>query len=82
MNQLSKKEKAIVTDLPGTTRDLLESEIILEGIPLTFIDTAGIRETENIIEKIGISRTQKALRNADVITLIYELRSYCRYLQL
>ncbi len=72
MNRLSKKEKAIVTDLPGTTRDLLESEIVLEGIPVTFIDTAGIRETENIIEQIGISRTQQALNQADLIILIFD----------
>ena len=72
MNRLSKKEKAIVTELPGTTRDLLESEIILEGIPVTLIDTAGIRVTENIIEQIGISRTQKALNDADLILLIYD----------
>jgi len=72
MNRLSKKEKAIVTELPGTTRDLLESEIVLEGIPVTLIDTAGIRATENIIEKIGISRTQKALNDADLILLIYD----------
>ncbi len=72
MNRLCKREKAIVTDLPGTTRDLLESEVVIEGIPVIFIDTAGIRDTENIIEKIGISRTQQALKNADVITLIYD----------
>jgi len=72
MNRLSKKEKAIVTDLPGTTRDLLDSEIILEGIPVTFTDTAGIRETDNIIEKIGISRTQQALNQTDLIVLIFD----------
>ena len=72
MNRLSKKEKAIVTDLPGTTRDLLESEIVLEGIPVTFIDTAGIRETENEIEQIGISRTQEALKRTDLIILIFD----------
>ena len=72
MNQLSKKEKAIVTDLPGTTRDLLESEIVLEGIPVTFIDTAGIRETKNIIEQIGISKTQQALKQTDIIVLIFD----------
>ncbi len=72
MNRLSKKEKAIVTELPGTTRDLLESEIILEGIPVTFTDTAGIRETDNIIEKIGISRTQQALNQTDLIVLIFD----------
>jgi len=75
MNRLSKKEKAIVTDLPGTTRDLLESEIVLEGIPVTFIDTAGIRETENIIEQIGISRTQEALNQTDLIILIFDYSS-------
>ncbi len=72
LNRLSKQEKAIVTDLPGTTRDLLESEIVLEGIPVTFIDTAGLRETTNIIEKIGISRTKKTLFQADLIILIFD----------
>ena len=72
LNRLSKQEKAIVTDLPGTTRDLLESEIVLEGIPVTFIDTAGLRETNNIIEKIGISRTKKTLIQADLIILIFD----------
>ena len=72
MNRLSKKEKAIVTELPGTTRDLLESEIVLEGIPLTFTDTAGIRKTENIIEQIGITRTQKALQQTDLVILIFD----------
>ncbi len=75
MNRLSKKEKAIVTDLPGTTRDLLESEIVLEGVPVTFIDTAGIRETKNIIEQIGIDRTQKALNQTDLIILIFDYSS-------
>ncbi len=72
MNRLCKREKAIVTDLPGTTRDLLESEVVIEGIPVIFIDTAGIRDTENMIEKIGIARTQNALKNADIITFIYD----------
>ena len=72
LNRLCKQEKAIVTDLPGTTRDLLESEIILEGIPVTFIDTAGLRETRDIIEKIGISRTKQTLIQADLIVLIFD----------
>ncbi len=72
LNSLCKQEKAIVTDLPGTTRDLLESEIVLEGIPVTFIDTAGLRETKNIIENIGISRTKKTLIQADLIILIFD----------
>ena len=72
LNRLSKQDKAIVTDLPGTTRDVLESEIVLEGIPVTFIDTAGLRETQNIIEKIGISRTKETLSRADLIILIFD----------
>ena len=72
LNRLCKQEKAIVTDLPGTTRDLLESEIVLEGIPVTFVDTAGLRETKNIIEKIGISRTKETLIQADLIILIFD----------
>ena len=72
MNRLSKQEKAIVTDLPGTTRDVLESEIILEGIPVTFFDTAGLRETKNKIEKIGIARTKETLIQADLIILLFD----------
>ena len=64
-----------MTDLPGTTRDLLESEIVLEGIPVTFIDTAGLRDTKDIIEKIGISRTKKTLIHADLIILIFDYSS-------
>ncbi len=73
LNLLSKKEKAIVTNLPGTTRDLLESEIILENIPIRLLDTAGIRETNDAIEKIGVSLSQKALLTADVVVLIFDL---------
>ncbi|AAP99260.1 MULTISPECIES: tRNA uridine-5-carboxymethylaminomethyl(34) synthesis GTPase MnmE [Prochlorococcus] len=73
LNLLSKHERAIVTDLPGTTRDLLESEIILEGVPITLIDTAGIRETNNEIEKIGVSLSQKTLFTADIVVLIFDL---------
>ena len=75
MNRLSKQEKAIVTDLPGSTRDILESEIVLEGIPVTFIDTAGLRDTKDIIEKIGISRTKKTLIHPDLIILIFDYSS-------
>ncbi len=73
LNLLSKREKAIVTEFPGTTRDLLESEIIIEGIPITLVDTAGIRMTEDIVESIGISRSQKALITADVVLLIFDI---------
>ncbi len=73
LNLLSKHQRAIVTDVPGTTRDLLESEIILQGIPITLMDTAGIRETNNEIEKIGITISKKALITADVVVMIFDL---------
>ena len=73
LNRLSRRERAIVTDIPGTTRDLLESEIILEGVPITLLDTAGIRTTDDEIEKIGIAKTQEALMTADVVVLVFDL---------
>ena len=73
LNRLSRKDRAIVTDLPGTTRDLLESEVILEGVPITLLDTAGIRSTNNEIEKLGIERSQEALNSADVVVLLFDL---------
>ena len=73
LNRLSNSEKAIVTAQPGTTRDLIESEVILQGIPITLIDTAGIRATGNEIERLGIERSQKALKSADVIALVFDI---------
>ena len=73
LNFFSKKEKAIVTNMPGTTRDLLESDVILKGIPITLLDTAGIRETNDAIEKIGVSRSHKALLTADVVVQIFDV---------
>ena len=70
---MCKHQRAIVTDLPGTTRDLLISEIVLEGVPLTIIDTAGIRETKDEVERIGISLSQQALNTADLIILIFDI---------
>ena len=70
LNRLSRRERAIVTDLPGTTRDLLESEIVLEGVPITLLDTAGIRSTEDAVEQLGIARSEEALSSADVVVLI------------
>ncbi|KEF40651.1 MAG: tRNA modification GTPase TrmE [Cyanobium sp. CACIAM 14] len=73
LNLLSRRERAIVTDLPGTTRDLLESELVLDGLPLTLLDTAGIRPTEDRVERLGIERSRQALAAADVVLLLFDL---------
>ena len=73
LNLLSRRERAIVTDLPGTTRDLLESEIVLEGVPITLLDTAGIRATSDEVEQLGIARSRDALASADLVLLLFDL---------
>ena len=73
LNLLSRRERAIVTDLPGTTRDLLESEIVLEGVPITLLDTAGIRATTDAVEQLGIARSRDALASADLVLLLFDL---------
>ena len=72
LNRLSRRERAIVTELPGTTRDLLESEIVLEGVPITLLDTAGIRSTEDVVEQMGIARSEQALASADLVLLVID----------
>ena len=73
LNRLSRRERAIVTDRPGTTRDLLESEIVLEGVPITLLDTAGIRATTDAVEQLGIARSHDALDSADLVLLLFDL---------
>ena len=73
LNLLSRRERAIVTDLPGTTRDLLESEIVLDGVPITLLDTAGIRSTSDAVEQLGIARSRDALASADLVLLLFDL---------
>jgi len=73
LNRLSRRERAIVTDLPGTTRDLLESELVLDGVPITLLDTAGIRPTSDRVEQLGIARSREALAAADGVLLLFDL---------
>lgn len=70
MNNLVHENKAIVTEVPGTTRDVLEEYVNVRGVPLRLIDTAGIRETEDIVEKIGVERSRQVLQEAELILLV------------
>jgi tRNA modification GTPase len=67
LNRLLRQERAIVTHIPGTTRDLVEESLNLRGIPIVLIDTAGIRQTKDIVEAIGVERSHNALQQADLI---------------
>ncbi|HCX9086987.1 TPA: tRNA uridine-5-carboxymethylaminomethyl(34) synthesis GTPase MnmE [Staphylococcus aureus] len=70
LNNLIQDNKAIVTEVAGTTRDVLEEYVNVRGMPLRLVDTAGIRETEDIVEKIGVERSRKALSQADLILFV------------
>lgn len=70
LNVLLREEKAIVTDIAGTTRDTIEEYVNVRGVPLQLIDTAGIRETDDVVERIGVERSRKALNEADFVLLI------------
>ena len=70
MNALLKENKAIVTDIAGTTRDIVEGQIELKGIALKFIDTAGIRQTEDVVEKIGVDKSLEIMEDADLVILV------------
>ncbi|MYL20702.1 tRNA uridine-5-carboxymethylaminomethyl(34) synthesis GTPase MnmE [Halobacillus litoralis] len=70
MNALVHENKAIVTEIPGTTRDVIEEYVNVRGVPLRLIDTAGIRETEDIVERIGVERSRQVLKEADLILLV------------
>ncbi len=75
LNQLLSFERAIVTDIPGTTRDSIEELFEINGIPIILIDTAGIRVTEDKVERIGIERTQKAISESDLALMVVDVSS-------
>ncbi|RFA35329.1 tRNA uridine-5-carboxymethylaminomethyl(34) synthesis GTPase MnmE [Virgibacillus dokdonensis] len=70
MNTLVQENKAIVTEVPGTTRDIIEEYVSVRGVPLRLVDTAGIRETEDIVEKIGVERSRQVLKESDLILFV------------
>jgi len=73
MNTLLKEERAIVTDIPGTTRDTIEEFVNIRGIPLRIIDTAGIRKTDDKIEEIGVEKAKKEIKDADMIIAVFDI---------
>ena len=82
LNTLAGNDRAIVTDIAGTTRDVLHEKIILNGLPITLTDTAGLRETGDVVEKEGIRRAIQAIEQADLLLLVYDLSQGDNPLQL
>lgn len=73
LNVLLNEERAIVSDIPGTTRDVIEDEIVVGGINFRFIDTAGLRETQDVIEAMGVERTKERMKKASLIIYLFDL---------
>lgn len=73
LNLLSGYDRAIVTDIPGTTRDTIEESIDFEGIPIILTDTAGLRETSDAVEKIGVGRSYEVIRNSDIVVFLADI---------
>ena len=73
LNAILRENRAIVTDIPGTTRDVIEEYVNIDGIPLKIMDTAGIRQTEDVVEKIGVDRAKNTLESADLIIAIFDI---------
>lgn len=72
LNAMLHENKAIVTDIPGTTRDIVEGEISLKGVPVRFLDTAGIREGTDLVESIGVERSLKTIEEADLVIVVLD----------
>ncbi len=72
LNALLEKDKALISPIPGTTRDIVEGDISIHGIPVTLLDTAGIHETEDYVEGLGIQKSEQAMKEADLILLLKE----------
>ena len=72
LNRLINEDKAIVTDIEGTTRDIVEGKIVINGIEINLIDTAGIRQTSNIVEKIGVEKSKSILETSDLLLAIFD----------
>ncbi|MFO7263728.1 MAG: tRNA uridine-5-carboxymethylaminomethyl(34) synthesis GTPase MnmE [Bacillaceae bacterium G1] len=70
LNRMARANRAIVTDIPGTTRDIIEELVTVRGIPLRLVDTAGIRETTDVVEQIGVQRSRQALEEAELVLLV------------
>jgi tRNA modification GTPase len=76
LNTLLNEEKAIVSDIPGTTRDFIEDEMVLGGLTFRFIDTAGLRETKDVIESMGVQRTHEQMKKAALILYVFDITHY------
>jgi tRNA modification GTPase len=75
LNAWSRSDRAIVTDLPGTTRDVVESQLVVGGIPIQVLDTAGIREADDQVEKMGVARSQAVAQSADLVLLTIDAQA-------
>ena len=72
MNRLAGYEKSIVTDIPGTTRDIIEETVVLGDVTLNLSDTAGLRDTDNIVEKIGVEKARQKLKTSGLVLAVFD----------